>query len=179
MKKLMKNKTLLIGAFLIFILGLTVVSALAAEPFALKVNLPKNLENRNMWANVVKQWVIPSKEEVGIPAYPGSFIVALKEKGLMEVNGKKMETLPIITLATADEPAKVVAFYKEKLADWKYENQMGMFDVFWTGKDEFNNMDIAESSTTPNLVIMEAISIQTDFLPKAKTAINIVYKPVK
>ena len=174
----MKNNSLLIGAFLIFALGLTVLTALATDPFAPKVDLPKNLQDRDMWANVVKQWVIPSKEEVGIPAYPGSVIVALKEKGWMEANGEKMDTLPAITLATADEPAKVAAFYKEKLADWKHKNQMGMFDIFWTGKDEFNNMDVTESATTPNVVIMEAFSAQTDFLPGAKTAITIVYKPV-
>ncbi len=179
MKNLMKNNSLLIGAFLIFALGLTVLTALAAEPFAPKVDLPKNLQDRDMWVNVVKQWVVPSKEEVGIPAYPGSVIVALKEKGWMEANGEKMDTLPAITLATSDEPAKVAAFYKEKLADWKHENQMGMFDIFWTGKDEFNNMDVAESATTPNLLVMGAISAQTDFMPKAKTAITIVYEPAR
>jgi hypothetical protein len=97
----------------------------------------------------------------------------------MEANGEKMDTLPAITLATMDEPAKVTAFYKEKLADWKYKNQMSMFDIFWTGKDEFNNMDITEAATIPNLIIMKAFSAQTDFLPGAKTAITIVYKPVK
>jgi hypothetical protein len=168
-----------IGLCLILVMVLTVLTVLASEPFAPKVDLPKNLENRDMWANLVKQWVVPSKEEVGIPAYPGSVIVALKDKGWMEANNEKMDTLPAITLATEDEPAKVTAFYKEKLVDWKHKNQMNMFDIFWTGKDEFNNMDVTESSTTPNLVIMGAFSAQTDFLPGAKTAITIVYNPVK
>ncbi len=180
MRKFAKIHLLAIGICLIMAMGLSVLTALASEPFAPKVDLPKNLENRDMWANLVEQWVVPSKEEVGIPAYPGAVIVALKdEKGWMEANGEKMDMLPAITLATKDEPAEVTAFYKEKLADWKHKNQMNMFDIFWTGKDDFNNMDVTESATTPNLVIMAAFSAQTDFLPGAKTAITIVYKPVK
>lgn len=179
MKSLTKKHSLSIGLCLIMAISLTVLTALATEPFAPKVDLPKNLENRDMWTNLVKQWVVPSKEEVGIPAYPGSVIVALKDKSWMEANGERMETLPAITLATKDEPEKVTAFYKEKLADWKYKNQMDMFDIFWTGKDEFDNMDMTESATTPNIVIMQAFSAQTDFLPGAKTVITIVYNPVK
>ena len=174
------NKSFLSVTFLIiFGLGLTGTTVLADESFAPKVDLPKKLENRDMWENMVKNWVIPTKEEVGIPAYPGSVIVALKEKGWMEANGEKMDTLPAITLATADEKENVTAFYKENLKDWKHKNQMGMFDIFWTGKDEFNSMDITESATIPNMAIMEAMSAQTDFMPGAKTAITIVYKPVK
>jgi hypothetical protein len=174
------NNMIFLITFLLFVsLGLSVTTAFADEPFAPKVNLPKKLENRDIWENMVKNWVVPGKQEVGIPAYPGSVIVALKDKSWMEANGEKMDTLPAITLATSDEMAKITAFYKEKLKDWKYKNQMGMFDIFWTGKDKFNNMDITEAATIPNLSIMEAISAQTDFVTDAKTAITIVYKPVK
>jgi hypothetical protein len=179
MKNLIKKHSLLIGVCLIIAMGFLVSTSLATESFAPKVELPKKMENRAMWADMIKTWVVPSKEEVGIPAYPGSVIVALKDKSWMEVNGEKMDTLPAITLATKDEPAKVTAFYKEKISDWKHKNQMNMFDIFWTGKDEFNNMDINEAATIPNLIIMEAFSAQTDFLPGAKTTITIVYKPVK
>lgn len=175
----MRKHSLLVGVFLFVSMGLTFSSALADESFAPKVKLPKKLENRDMWENMVKNWIVPSKEEVGIPSYPGSVIVALKEKGWMEANGEKMDTLPSLILATADEMEKVTAFYKENLKDWKHKNQMGMFDIFWTGKDDFNNMDITESATIPNMVIMEAMSAQTDFVPDAKTAITIVYKPMK
>jgi hypothetical protein len=178
-KSLIKKHALSIGMYLITAMGLAVLTALASEPFAPKVDLPKNLENREMWVNLVQQWVVPSKEEVGIPAYPGAVIVALKDKSWMEVNGEKSDTLPAITLATMDEPAVVTAFYKDNLSGWKHKNQMDMFDIFWTGKDEFNNMDMTEAATTPNLVIMQAFSAQTDFLPGAKTAITIVYSPEK
>ncbi len=179
MHKNQKNTSLLITFLLFISIGLTASIALADELFAPKINLPKKLENRDIWENMVKNWVVPSKEEVGIPAYPGSFIVALKEKGWIEANGKKMDTLPAITLATSDKMAKVTAFYKETLKDWKHKNQMGMFDIFWTGKDDFNSMDVTESATVPNLIIVEAMSAQTDFMPDAKTAITIVFDPVK
>jgi len=173
------KKMSLLTTFLLFVsFGLTATIAFADNPFAPKVNLPKKLENRDMWENLVKNWIVPSKEEVGIPAYPGSVIVALKGKSWMEANGEKMDTLPAITLATSDEMAKVTAFYKEELKEWKYKNQMGMFDICWTGKEDFNNMDITEAATIPNLSIMKAMSAQTDFLPDAKTVITIVYKPV-
>jgi hypothetical protein len=179
MRKLTKKNSLRVRIGLIITVSVAVLTAFAAEPFAPKVDLPKKMENRDMWASLVENWAVPSKEEVGIPAYPGAVIVALAGKSWMEANGEKMDTLPAITLATMDEPAQVTAFYKEKLADWKYKNQMNMFDIFWTGKDEFNNMDVTEAATTPNLVIMGAFSAQTDFLPGAKTAITIVYEPVK
>jgi hypothetical protein len=179
LRKITKKLALMVGISLIILLGTTVLAVRAGEEFAPVVQLPEKLENRDMWVNMMKNWVVPSKEEVGFPAYPGSVIVALKGKSWMESNGERVDTLPSLTLATKDEPAKVAAFYKENFTDWKHKNQMGMFDIFWTGKDEFNSMDINEAATTLNIVVMEAFSAQTDFLPGAKTAITVVYKPSK
>jgi hypothetical protein len=179
MRKFVKNHLLLTGLFLTAALGLINPAARAEEDFAPKIIPPKNMQNRDMWINVIKQWVIPSKSEVGIPAYPGAHIVGLSPAGEMTANDEKYPTLPAITLAAVDERAEVTAFYKEKLKDWKYKNQFGMFDIFWTGRDDFNSMDITQSATTPNVIVMEASSGQTDFMPNAKTAITIVYKPVK
>jgi hypothetical protein len=179
MRKFSRNHFALIGAYLIIFMCAAAVTARADEPYAPKVNLPKKMQNRDMWVNMIKQWNVPGKKEVGVPAYPKAHIVSLAPASEMTANGQKYATLPAITLATADDPTKVKAFYQEALKDWKFKNQMGMFDIFWTGKDEFNNMDIRESATTPNVIIMGAISAQTDFMPDAKTAITIVYKPVK
>jgi len=78
-----------------------------------------------------------------------------------------------------DEPAKVAAFYKEKLKDWKYERTFDMFDVFWTGPEKFNSLDIREGMTTPNINIMESTPQTNEFMPEAKTKITIVFEPVK
>jgi hypothetical protein len=45
--------------------------------------------------------------------------------------------------------------------------------------DKSRPNDVMETSSTPNVVVMGAFSAQTDFLPSAKTAITIVYEPVK
>ena len=84
-----------------------------------------------------------------------------------------------MTLATVDEPAKVAAFYKEKLKDWKYKNSFDMFDIFWKGPDDFDNFDVTQSSIIPNVVIFESMPSQSDMMPEAKTLITIVYEPVK
>jgi hypothetical protein len=97
----------------------------------------------------------------------------------MEVNDDTIMTLPSITLATEDEQAKVVSFYKEKLKEWKYKNSFDMFDIFWDGPDEFNNMDMTQGMTIPNLVVFGSTDGEPNFMPEAKTAITIVYKPKK
>jgi hypothetical protein len=153
------------------------VSILAEEPFAPKITLPDKLENYVFWAKMVKDWKVPTEETVGIPAYPGAFIVALVDSGSMEANDEKIKTLPVLTLATEDEQIKVTAFYKEQLKDWKYKNSFDMFDIFWRGPDEFNNFDITQSMIIPNITILAAGAGEWDFMPTAKTKIIVVYKP--
>jgi hypothetical protein len=174
-----KNKVFLIVSLALFAFVLTSLVSFAAETFAPKVNPPKNMANRAMWVKMIEQWDIPSKETVGLPAYPGAVIVAYLGASEMTANDVKFETLPSFTLSTVDEPAKVAAFYKEKLKDWKYERTFDMFDVFWTGLEKFNSLDITESMTTPNIIIMESTPQTNEFMPEAKTKITIVFKPVK
>ena len=172
-----KKNYLWYGLLSILFLVSPFFTVIGEEPFAPKVNLPKNLDNREMWVNLVKSWKVPGKSEVGVPAYPGSVIVSLGQVTEMDSNGEKIKPFPSLILATSDEPAKVTAFYKENLNDWKYMNQFDMMDIFWTGRDKFNSMNMDEAMTTENIIIMKAISAQTDFFPEAKTAITIVYKP--
>jgi hypothetical protein len=54
-----------------------------------------------------------------------------------------------------------------------------MFDVFWTGREKFNSLDIREGMTTPNINIMESTPQTNEFMPEAKTKITIVFKPVE
>ena len=171
------NKIFVVVALSQFAFVLTSLVSIADESFAPKVNPPKNLSNRTMWVQMIEQWDIPSKDTVGLPAYPGAVIVAYKEAAEMTANDVKYETLPQLVLSTMDEPGKVAMFYKEKLKDWKYKREFDMFDVFWTGRDEFNNLDIRESMTIPNISIMESTAQTNEFMPEAKTKITIVFKP--
>lgn len=174
-----KNKIFSIATLSMFTFVLTSLVSIADEFFAPKVNPPKNMANRAMWVQMIEQWDIPSKDTVGLPAYPGAVIVAYKEASEMTANDVKYKTLPQLVLSTMDEPANVAAFYKEKLKDWKYKREFDMFDVFWTGGDEFNNLDIRESMTIPNIIIMESTAQTNEFMPEAKTKITIVFKPVE
>lgn len=160
-------------------MGLSFINLTAGEDFAKKVKLPKNMANRSMWETVVKNWKVPSKGEVGLPAYPGSFIIGVKGMSHMTANGKKYTTLPNIVLATTAEQKKVLKFYQEKLKDWHYKNDMDMFEVFWKGKGKFNSLDITQTATMVNIILMKANIPYTEYMPDAKTVITIVYKPIK
>ena len=179
MKISRKNKVFLIISLSLFVFCMMNSVTFADEPFAPKVNPSKKMANRQMYVNLIKQWKVPSKNTVGLPPYSGAYIVALMESVEMTANDKKFTTLPAMTLATVDEPAKVAAFYKEKLKDWKYKNSFDMFDIFWKGPDDFDNFDITQSSIIPNVVIFESMPSQSDMMPEAKTLITIVYEPVK
>ena len=175
----MRKKHKIFGGIISALFLFTVMAqvAPAEELFAPKVTPPKNTENRSMWMQMIENWDIPGKSEVGIPAYPGAYIVGFMPASEMTANGVKSKTFPTIVLATSDDKAKVTAFYKEKLKEWKYKNMMGMFDVFWTGRDDFNSMDIEQSTSTANINIADAMQPHKDFMPDAKTSITIVYKP--
>ncbi len=163
----------------ILFMGFFFINLSANDSFAPKVKLPGNMENRSMWAKVIKDWKVPSKSEVGISAYPGAFIVGLKGVSHMTANGIKYNTLPAIVLATTIGQKKVTEFYKEKLNKWRYMNDMDMFDVFWNNSGKFNSLDIRQTATMPNIIIMEAGLPYTEYMPNAKTVITIVYKTVK
>ena len=177
MKDGLKNNGLLIGGLLACAIALSFTTILAGESFAPKITLPEKMEDRDMWLNMVEQWEVPDKEAVAVPAYPGAYIVACVGASWMKSDGVKTETLPVITLATEDDQATVTAFYKKNLADWSYKDSFGMFDIFWTGPDEFDNLDMTQAAITPNITVLKATAGQTDFMPEAKTVIIVVYKP--
>ena len=164
---------------LVTVLTLAVDFVKAEEPFAPKVDPPQSLQDRAWWVDMIESWQIPGKSEVEVPAYPGAVIVSFQDTGKMSANGVDYETLPMMVLATADEPGKVLEFYKENMTDWKYKNSFGIADVFWKGTDDFNSMDVRVAATQPNVTIMEAMAAHTDFFPKAKAVITIVYTPGK
>ena len=177
MKNAMLNKKPLFMIFFICIMVFSSISILAEEPFAPKIKLQEIMENREVWIEMVEGWTVPDKDEVGLPAYPGAFIVALMDGGPMVVNDDTLIMLPSMTMATVDDQAKVVSFYKEKMKDWKYKNSFDMFDIFWDGPDDFNNMDMTQGMTIPNIVVFGATEGEPNFMPEAITAITIVYKP--
>lgn len=173
---LKSKKVLFIISLFLFAFISTGLVSLADEPYAPKVDPPKKMEHRQWWMDKIKKWKIPSKENVGIPPYPGAVIIAVKEASEMVANDKKQSTLPMLTLSTLDEPSKVAAFYKEKLKDWKYDRQLDMFDVFWKGPDEINSLDIRQTATLINVIVSSSSPETNQLMPEAKTKITIVFK---
>lgn len=149
------------------------------DPFAPVVEPPENIENREMWLRLIDRWEVPTIGKVGIPPYPDAYIVQVQEASAITVNNKVIKTLPTITLATVDQPEKVVNFYKEKLKGWNYSNDF-MSRSFWKDDDRFDPLDLRKTSTTPNLIIYDIGEDMPEvLLPKARSRIKITYKPKK
>ena len=111
-------------SILVFVILFT-SSVYAQTPCApwikLSKSAPKNLTSRS--------YTIPTKDEVGIPIYPGSFLTSLSAP---RADTLKFENsiLPFINLVTKDQPSKVISFYKSKLtkADgWNYSEEYKTF----------------------------------------------------
>ena len=149
----------------------------ADAPFAPTVELPGNMENRDMWLDMIDKWVVPTKGEVGIPAFPNAYIIQVRKASTMKVGNKTIKTLPVITLATVDQPEKVVNFYREKLKGWDYGNDL-MTRAFWEKDGHFDPLDPRKTSTVPNVIIYDISGDMPEVsMPKARSRIKVTYIP--
>lgn len=156
------KKTILI----LFVFLTLLVSSLiqADEQFAPKADIPKNPKNDpglNLSIMFLKNVKIPTKKEVGLPAYPNSKII--------QTDAGSTKRLPMVRLLALDEPSKVAAYYKKALSDWKYKEFFGTHS-FWKGEEEEAMM-----GKVPNVQIGNADSFNK-VMPSAKTAIGIWYQ---
>lgn len=117
----------------------------------------------------------PAASKVDIPAYPGSFIV---RSGTI---GEGSTALDFVTLICEDSYEAVIQFYKDRLIDqrgWTYEDQ---YHVFQPGKDnEFillNTPFVSVMDVNPEASEMR--DVDTDFLSRFRTRIQVTYRPVK
>jgi len=147
------------------------------DPFAPTVEPPRNIENRGMWLDMIGKWDIPTRGEVGIPAFPNAYIIQVQQASTMQVDDKTIKTLPVITLATVDQPEKVVNFYREKLKGWNYSNDF-MTRAFWEQDSSFDPLDPRKTATVPNVIIYDIGDDMPEvLLPKARSRIKITYIP--
>jgi hypothetical protein len=124
---------------------------------------------------MIKQSQVPSRAAVEQPAYPGALVIQSLPASEMGVNGVMMETLPTIRLLSTDEPDKVLAFYQEKLPDWKLTKAWGMLPVLYIGEGDWEPFTASEASY-PSVAIGELMEGQFKLMPDAKTEITIRYK---
>ena len=75
------------------------------------------------------QQKIPTKAEVGIPAYPNAYIVSIAS---ME-DKKSGKTIPVLHLVSQDSVEAIVTFYKTellKIQGWQWDE---IFEAFYLG----------------------------------------------
>jgi len=108
----------------IILLGFT-LDSLAQSPFApwakLSSDAPKEIEAR--------KYPVPTKDEVGIPAYPGAVISSVSAPSTDTVKYKQ-EVLPFVILVARDIPENVINFYKRNLTEekgWNYNEELRTF----------------------------------------------------
>ena len=111
-------------SILVFVILFT-SSVYAQTPCApwikLSKSAPKNLTNRS--------YTVPTKDEVGIPIYPGSYLTSLTAPRTDTLKYEKA-VLPFINLVTKDQSSKVISFYNSKLAKadgWNYSDEYKTF----------------------------------------------------
>lgn len=125
-----------------------------------------------------RKYPVPSKDEVGIPPYPGAVISSVSTPSTDTVKYKQ-EVLPFINLVTNDLSSNVVNFYKKTLTKDKGWNYSEEYKTFVKGS--------SGSSLTgfvPSVAIRDESGenfdlgyVDPNIKSKLKTRIVITYKP--
>jgi len=125
-----------------------------------------------------RKYPVPSKDEVGIPPYPGAVISSVSAPSTDTVKYKQ-EVLPFINLVTNDLSSNVVNFYKKTLTKDKGWNYSEEYKTFVKGS--------SGSSLTgfvPSVAIRDESGenfdlgyVDPNIKSKLKTRIVITYKP--
>ena len=149
----MKKRLLMIA---IVVMVFCPLAVFAGDAYAPKVDVKKNGDP--MSAMLINAAKVPDKSAVEIPPYPGARIYQTTDASEMTANDKRYNTLPYIKLLSTDPPDKIVAWYKEQLKDYTYEDVFGTSWIFWKGKGKFNGLDIRDRMTKQNVGISEAIA---------------------
>lgn len=151
--------------FIVLFAQLLISIQIIAQPFAPKIDPPKNPDNDPEIAfaiQILSGVDVPDKSKVGVAPYPGAkiFQTTIAQSGMV----------PTVRLFSKDDVSTVLEFYKKELSDWKFKDLYGT-NTFFKG-DEMKAMMCQE----PNVQITSAeLFIKT--MPSAKTVITIGYNP--
>jgi len=157
-------------------------SGATGEPFAPKVDVPKNGKPGIIDILAVMQVnaaVVPDTAAVGVPPFPGARIVQTASAQSATVNGKKINCLPLVKLVSAARQDEVIAFYKSEAKGYQFRKILGgILNAFWKDREKFNPLSFSEICTTPNILISEiGPGSKNTLMSSAVTDIQIVYKP--
>lgn len=169
----MDIRKVMVTSFLVLAVSAT---AIAGEPYAPKVKAPTGIKPfsiEDFDVMGINAAVVPEKSAVEIPPYPGARVLSTISEFKMTINKKKVTCLSSIKLLSTDPVDKVVAFYKEKLKEYRYKSMWdGMINFFWIGGKDDNMLDIKKACVTLYISISSADS---KMMPKAKTEIQLTY----
>jgi len=168
-----------IRVFLLLLLVFTVTFSpiLFAAPYADKPEITSRTSD--MGKLLIRQTKVPDISEIGIPPYPDAKAYQAKDASEMVANGKKIIMLPYIKLLSTDPAETVVAWYKDHLEGYTYEDVFGASWVFWKGDKQYNGLDIRLLSTIENVAISAAIK-EMDYdadMKGTQSVIDIYYEP--
>jgi hypothetical protein len=120
----MKDMNIFLTAFLL-INFLILTNASAQSPIApwakLSSDAPKEIASR--------KYPVPTKEEVGVPSYPGAVITSVSAPKEDTTKYEK-EVMAFVHLVTSDPPSSVISFYKNALTKdngWNYSEDYTTF----------------------------------------------------
>lgn len=125
-------------------------------------------------AMVLKNAQIPAASDVNIPAYPGARILSTMAGGAMQSSSGTAKSLPAMILLTQDSLDSVLAFYKQKLTGWQYQDFYGVHSI-WNGPEGSSPMDIMAGHSQVMLSAIEEGEVQRLLWPEMRTKIDIVY----
>lgn len=89
-------------------------TASAGEPFAKRAQVPAEIADAYL-ATSARDAVIPDRQRVGIPSYPGAVVIRTYA---VDVRPPVYEGLPIVEMISVDDYQTVVDFYKQQLPQW-------------------------------------------------------------
>jgi hypothetical protein len=163
-------------ATLILISFLTSEELSAQSPFApwakLSSDAPKEISAR--------KYPVPSKDEVGIPAYPGAYISSVSAPKQDTIRYEQ-EVMAFVNLVTSDPVSSVISFYKKILTKDKGWNYSEEYKTFVKGQTVN-----ALTGFVPTVKIRDERGdnfdlgyVDPNYKKNLKTRIEVTYKPSK
>ena len=145
----------------------------AQTPFAPWAKLSRDAPNEIAG----RKYPVPSKDEVGIPAYPGALISSVSAPKADTIKYEK-EVMAFVNLVTGDPSSSVIAFYKKILTKdkgWNYDEE---YKTFIKGQTQN-----ALTGFVPTVKIrdesgdnFDLVYVDPNYRKNLKTRIEITYK---
>lgn len=149
-----------------------------ADAFAPKAAIPDAVRRdpaAAMEVGVIEQAQVPSKDVVGVPAYPGAVVVgSTTVEEARRMYGEESMALPLVRVLSEAEPAAIASYYRERLGDdWHHAEKFGSH-YFWTGQADLG-MPALMDPAQARIQIGEASDWRV--MPDARSDIFVVYDP--